>query len=114
MAVDYPSGDQVARYGRFSREPSPQELEVFFRLEESALAMARTKRRSHNRVGWAVQWGTVRMLGTFLSRPARVPPGVAAFVADQLGIADPSCLAGIRSGWRPSTSMPGRSGPCCG
>ncbi|MEU9057032.1 DUF4158 domain-containing protein, partial [Streptomyces sp. NPDC048384] len=48
----------------------------------------------HNRVGWAAQWGTVRMLGTFLSRPAGVPPGVAAFVAEQLGVADPSCLAG--------------------
>ncbi|MFC4472410.1 DUF4158 domain-containing protein [Streptomyces xiangluensis] len=41
-------------------------------------------RRSHNRLGWAVQWGTVRMLGTFLSTPADVPPGVAAFVAEQL------------------------------
>jgi uncharacterized protein DUF4158 len=56
--------------------------------------MAGTKRRPHNRLGWAVQWGTVRMLGTFLSQPAKVPPGVAAFVADQLGIADTSLLAG--------------------
>ncbi|MFD9427732.1 MULTISPECIES: DUF4158 domain-containing protein [unclassified Streptomyces] len=48
--------------------------------------------RPHNRPGWAVQWGTVRMLGTFLSAPADVPPGVATFVAEQLGIDDASCL----------------------
>jgi hypothetical protein len=39
-----------------------------------------------------VQWGTVRMLGTFLSAPSEVPPGVAAFVAEQLEIDDPSVL----------------------
>ncbi|MCY0924393.1 MULTISPECIES: DUF4158 domain-containing protein [unclassified Streptomyces] len=94
MSVEYLSGDQIARFGRFAQEPSPQELEAFFRLDELALEMARTKRRPHNRLGWAVQWGTVRMLGTFLSQPAKVPPGVAAFVADQLGIDDPSCLEG--------------------
>lgn len=48
------------------------------------MEQARAKRRSHNRLGWAVQWSTVRMLGTFLSAPADVPPGVAAFVAEQL------------------------------
>jgi hypothetical protein len=53
---------------------------------------ALTKRRPHNRLGWSVQWGTVRMLGTFLPEPSRVPPGVAAFVADQLEIDDPRAL----------------------
>jgi len=94
VTVEYLSDDQAARYGRFAQEPSPQELEAFFRLDEAALAMAGTKRRPHNRLGWAVQWGTVRMLGTFLPQPAKVPPGVVAFVADQLGIADASLLAG--------------------
>jgi TnpA family transposase len=94
VTLEYLSDDQVARYGRFAQEPSPQELEAFFRLDESALEIALTKRRPHNRLGWAVQWGTVRMLGAFVSRPSKVPPKVAAFVADQLGIDDPSLLAG--------------------
>ncbi|ROQ65243.1 TnpA family transposase [Streptomyces sp. CEV 2-1] len=82
----------MARYGRFAGEPSAQELEEFFRLDAAALERAAAKRRPHNRLGWAVQWGTVRMLGTFLSAPAEMPPGVAAFVAEQLGIDDPLCL----------------------
>lgn len=67
-------------------------MEEFFRLDAAAMEQAAAKRRPHNRPGWAVQWGTVRMLGTFLSAPADVPPGVATFVAEQLGIDDASCL----------------------
>ncbi|WP_435802529.1 DUF4158 domain-containing protein [Streptomyces avermitilis] len=92
MTVEYLSEDQIARFGRFAGEPSAQELEEFFRLDAVALQQAASKRRSHNRLGWAVQWGTVRMLDTFLSAPAEVPVGVAEFVAEQLGIEDPSCL----------------------
>ncbi|MCX4827108.1 DUF4158 domain-containing protein [Streptomyces sp. NBC_01142] len=92
MTVGYLSEDQTARYGRFAGEPSVQELEEFFRLDTVALEQAAAKRRPHNRLGWAVQWGTVRMLGTSMSAPAEVPPGVAEFVAEQLGIDDPSCL----------------------
>lgn len=92
MAVDYLSEEQRARYGRFAGEPSVQELEEFFRLDAVALEQAVSKRRAHNRLGWGVQWGTVRMLDTFLSTPADVPLGVAEFVAEHLGIDDPSCL----------------------
>ncbi|MGE7437569.1 DUF4158 domain-containing protein [Kitasatospora sp. NPDC001175] len=92
MSVEYLSDDQVARYSRFAEEPSVQELEEFFRLGTAALEVAGTKRSPHNRLGWAVQWGTVRMLGTFLTTPAEVSTGVADFVAEQLGIEDPSCL----------------------
>ncbi|MET9644806.1 Tn3 family transposase [Streptomyces syringium] len=92
MSFEYLSDDQVTRYGWFAGEPSVQELEAFFRLDIEALEMARSKRRSHNRLGWGVQWGTVRMLGTFLSEPAAAPMSVADFVAEQLGVEDPSCL----------------------
>ncbi|WP_327282103.1 DUF4158 domain-containing protein [Streptomyces sp. NBC_01205] len=89
MPVEYLSAEQEARYGRFATEPSPGELEQFFRLDTKALDLARAKRRPPTRLGWAVQWGTVRMLGTFLTEdPTAVPASVVRFVAEQLGIDD--------------------------
>ncbi|WP_169750282.1 DUF4158 domain-containing protein [Streptosporangium amethystogenes] len=60
MAFEYLSEEQTRRYGAFVADPTPEELERFFFLDEAALEIAWTKRRRHNRLGWAVQWGTVR------------------------------------------------------
>jgi hypothetical protein len=87
------SDAQVQRYGRFVGDPPVVELERFFRLGEQALRLVAAKRRDHNRLGFAMQWGTVRMLGRFLPEPVDVPPSVVAFVAEQLGISDCSCIA---------------------
>jgi len=70
VAFEYLSDEQARRYGTFVADPSPEELERFFFLNAEALELARMKRRRHNRLGWAVQWGTVRMLGTFLKIPS--------------------------------------------
>lgn len=93
----------MGRYGRFVADPSAEELERFFFLDGAALALAREKRRLHNRLGWSIQWGTVRMLGTFLtdSGPVDVPDVVIRYVAEQLGIADP--IAVKLYGDRPQT-----------
>ena len=92
MPHEYLSEEQVLRYQRFAEDPSPGELELFFRMDAATVELARSKRRPHNKLGWAAQWGTVRMLGAFLSMPAAVPDVVAQFVAEQLGIDDPSLL----------------------
>ncbi|SOD67393.1 Phage integrase family protein [Streptomyces zhaozhouensis] len=87
MPVEYLSAEQEARYCRFATEPSPGELEQFFRLDAKALELARVKRRPATKLGWAVQWGTVRMLGTFVTEePAAVPASVVRFVAEQLDV----------------------------
>ena len=83
----------MARYGRFAEEPSAVELERFFRLDEQGWRLLKAKRRDHNRLGFAVQWGTVRMLGRFLADSTDVPATAVGFVAEQLGIAEPSCIA---------------------
>ncbi|MFI7643372.1 DUF4158 domain-containing protein [Nonomuraea sp. NPDC049400] len=93
MPFEFLSHEQVARDGRFPDEPSPAELEQFFRLDRAALEALATKRRP-TMLGWAVQWGTVRMLEVFLTEdPLVAPPGAVAFVAEQLDL-DPACLAG--------------------
>ena len=93
MPVEFLSEGQVARFGRFVAEPSPLELERFFRLDGDAWRLVASKRRDENRLGFAVQWGTARMLGTFLGEnPTAVPAGVVSFVGERLGIEDSSCL----------------------
>ena len=93
MPVEFLSDEQVERFGQFAADPSPLELERCFRLDAEATRLVGEKRRDENRLGFAVQWGTVRMLGTFLGEdPTAVPRRVAAFVAEQLEIPDPSCL----------------------
>jgi hypothetical protein len=94
VAFEYLSDEQASRYGAFVADPTPAELEKFFFLDAAALALARSKRRRHNRLRWSIQWGTVRMLGTFLtdSDPVAVPQVVIGYVAEQLGIDDPACV----------------------
>lgn len=57
MSFQYLSEEQRARYRRF------------FYLDADALAEVAKKRGPHNRLGWGLQWGTARMLGTFLADP---------------------------------------------
>jgi hypothetical protein len=84
VPVKFLSEEQVTRFGQFAADPSPLELERCFRLDAGALRLLQGKRRDENRLGFAVQLGTVRMLGTFLGDdPSAVPAGVAEFVAEQ-------------------------------
>ncbi|MFD9514877.1 Tn3 family transposase [Streptomyces mirabilis] len=87
MPVDFLSDDQVSRYGRFAAEPTPGELEQFFRLDVPGLEAARSKRSPANRLGFTVLWGSVRMLGVFPTEDLAVVPAVVVrFAAVQLGV----------------------------
>ena len=78
--------------------PPPTSSHVTF-IWTTPIANSRARNaRDPMRLGYAVQLGTVRFLGTFLEDPSDVPPGVTGDLARQLGITDPRCLTRYREG----------------
>ncbi|MBA2346853.1 MAG: DUF4158 domain-containing protein [Solirubrobacterales bacterium] len=75
-----------AEYGRFSRELSEDELAGCFFFSDYDRARIADRRGPENRLGFAVQLGTVRFLGRFLEDPSQVPPGVLSWSALELGL----------------------------
>ena len=92
MPVEFLSDDQASAYGRFTSGFTRAELERYFFLDDVDRGLIEPKRRDHNKLGYAVQLSTVRYVGKFLDDPLDVPAELVQYLAEQLDIADPSCL----------------------
>ena len=86
VPVSFLTDSQTREYGRFAGEPTPDQLARYFHLDDTDRAFVAEHRGDHNRLGVAVQLGSLRFLGTLLEDPALAPASAVGFAADQLSI----------------------------
>jgi hypothetical protein len=94
MPGEFLTREHARRYGRYAGDPTAAKLDRYFHLDAADHERVGAHRGASNRLGFAVQLGTVHFLGTFLPVPIDVPASVVAYVAAQLDVEDPDVLKG--------------------
>jgi len=86
MPVDSLTPEQESKYGCFCDTPTSEQLAKYFLLDDTDKELIWNRRGEHNQLGFVVQLGTVRFLGTFLSDPTDVPQSVITYMANRLHV----------------------------
>lgn len=86
MPVEILTHEQEEKYGKFSEAPSAEQLAKYFWFDDQDRRIIFNHRQDYNRLGFALQLGIVRFLGTFLSVPIKIPTNVVSYISQQLKI----------------------------
>ena len=87
MPVQFLTKADHERLNRFPIDISREELDHFFLLTESERKEVLPLRRDHNRLGFAVQLGTLRYLGFFPDDLSTIAATAVDYVSEQLNLA---------------------------
>ncbi|MFF4828896.1 DUF4158 domain-containing protein [Streptomyces sp. NPDC001312] len=85
--------EQRRNHGTFTAVTGRRAAGWHFLLDREARRRVIACRGARSQLGYAVQLGTVRFLGTFLGSPEHAPAEVVEYIAEQLGYS-PSVLTG--------------------
>lgn len=86
MPVNFLSEEQKKNYGCFCGDPSSQQLNQYFLLDDRDKAIIDSLRTDTNKIGFSVQLCTLRFLGTFIKNPIDIPISVIDYLTKQLKI----------------------------
>ncbi len=84
MPVDFLTDEQESKYGKYNGDPTSEQLSKYFWLDDNDRVAVFRHRGDHNCLSFALQLGTVRYLGTFVSDFGDVPATVVNYVAPEV------------------------------
>ncbi|GGR17674.1 DUF4158 domain-containing protein [Deinococcus ruber] len=84
MGFEFLSDEHLGQYGKYGGEPTAKQLQDYFLLDPKALKRIAELRHDYTRLGYALQFCTLKFLGTFLANPTAVPDNVTRTLAVQL------------------------------
>lgn len=92
MPTEFLTDEQRLKYKSFPQNLTIDEIARCFLLSNYEKTLIYRLREPHNRLGYAIQLGTVRLLGFFLDKPTEIPEEIILYVSKQLKI-EPTVLA---------------------